>query len=223
MAASSHPESVAISEVISRAELVDIELEKFADDVYVVVINEEETSGVYTIIKKFHVRNLLIFWDELLFGTRLPGVKSRSIYCTIPNYIQLSLSDILSYILILAKVSDTPFPLSALTQHLSILNLCIYLGSPVLLIKILCHCLYDFNAIAFWMAEVLNFCAPDFSHELVNDMMSFVSVVFEVEESDLRHHLIDTNTSDTLTHEHVIDISRRLGIVHPTLLHMSDE
>ena len=213
---------LVISHVLTKAELIELKVGEFADETKLLLENDDNETISET-ISKFNIKSLLNVWDNLLFA-ECTGSVMNIIYAKIPNHIGLSLQDCLIYLLILARKPGLSLPMSAFGDHSALIRFCLFLESNALLL-IIVQCMgQDYNAIAKWGVEILNYHISQLNHTMVLDFLRYISITYDVSEEDLHQLLIiNRRPIGPFTLEEFIQISLALNIKHPTLLKMSEE
>ena len=159
---------LVISRVLTKAELIELKAEEFADET-TLLLEDDDNENVSETISKFNVKGLLNVWDNFFFSESTGSIMNR-VYAKILSYIGLALQDCLTYLLISAQKLGLLLPMSAFEDHSALIKFCMFLDSNVLLLIIMQCMRHDYNAIARWGVEILNYHTFQLNHTMVLDL-----------------------------------------------------
>ena len=159
---------LVISRVLTKAELIELKAEELADET-TLLLEDDDNENVSETIFKFNIKGLLNVWDNFLFSESTGSIMNI-VFAKIPSYIGLSLQDCLTYLLILARKPGLPLSMSAFEDPSALIRFCLFLDSNVLLLIIMQRMGHDYNAIARWGVEILNYHTFQLNHTMVLDL-----------------------------------------------------
>ena len=123
---------LVISSVLTKAELIELKAEEFADET-TLLLEDDDNKNFSETISKFNIKGLSNGWDNFLFSESAGSIMNI-VYAKIPSYIGLSLQDCLTYLLILAQKPGLLLPMSAFEDHSDLIKFCMFLDVLLLII-----------------------------------------------------------------------------------------